>query len=489
MKHRPFTALRRRTSYRHVLFFFALLVGELVQLTRTPQLAQSQERTIAPTYTIFATRQGMVGGRTANGHIIRPYDRFVALPSTSVLCSRGGYEYQVRITYKGRSVVVPVWDVGPWNTGDDYWSPQRRYHDLPVGVPMAQAAYLEEYNQGRDELGRTILLPNGIDIADGTFWQDLGMQKSDWVQVSFLWLGEDPGPGQAVPVLPPPTQGQQPVPSSVAPLAPPPSAPLPAVAADQPDGLSGSPSDTPPLPADALAIDNRSGTGQFTASEVEWHTANCGVNGEHVWAHSTSDPTRSVHHAIWRPTLAPGPYDVQVYIPACGPLEPTRSARYRITHAGQVREVVIDQAAAAGTWVSLGVYEFDGGGAQLVELNNLTGEEGKAVHFDAIAWISAADSEPPSSRITQIIRQQDGYLVRWDGFDDKSGVASYDVQVRTLPRGGWRDWVRRSPANEAWFGPDEGKHFAFRVRARDHAGNEEPWPDEGEEVSTSGGKP
>src|SRR5919206_287005 len=85
---------------------------------------------VAPTYTVFATREGLVGHRTANGHHIISRDRFVALPSWRVLSSKGGSEFQVRVTYRGRSAVLPVWDVGPWNTRDDYWSPQRRYGDI-----------------------------------------------------------------------------------------------------------------------------------------------------------------------------------------------------------------------------------------------------------------------------------------------------------------------------------------------------------------------
>ncbi|MEJ7698379.1 MAG: hypothetical protein WKF71_01845 [Pyrinomonadaceae bacterium] len=45
------------------------------------------------TYTIFATREGLVGGTTANGHIIKTNDRFVALPSRRALSSNGGTEY------------------------------------------------------------------------------------------------------------------------------------------------------------------------------------------------------------------------------------------------------------------------------------------------------------------------------------------------------------------------------------------------------------
>jgi hypothetical protein len=182
------------------VFFMVCLVGLLPSATvraedsQTPPAPDAQSRAIAPTYRVFATREGLVGHRTANGHIIQPRDRFVALPSWKALSSKGGNEFQVRVTYEGRSVILPVWDVGPWNTNDDYWSPDRKYSDLPVGMPMAQAARLDGYNGGRDMFGRRIRHPNGIDIADGAFWDDLGMTDSDWVEVTFLWLGADPGP-------------------------------------------------------------------------------------------------------------------------------------------------------------------------------------------------------------------------------------------------------------------------------------------------------
>jgi hypothetical protein len=163
-------------------------------------------RATAPTYRIFATREGLVGHRTANGHRIVKRDRFVALPSWSVLNDRGEHDYQVRITYNGRSVVAPVWDVGPWNTRDDYWAAQRgMWRDLPRGLPQAQAAYLQGYNGGRDERGRRVRQPNGIDIADGTFWDDLGMKDNGWVEVTFLWLGDETA--RPAEPAPPPAQG------------------------------------------------------------------------------------------------------------------------------------------------------------------------------------------------------------------------------------------------------------------------------------------
>jgi hypothetical protein len=153
----------------------------------------------ALTYRVFATREGLVGGTTANGHVIKTNDRFVALPSRRGLASNGGTEYQVRVCYPvtGKCTTTSVWDVGPWNTKDDYWNPssvREMWKDLPQGKPEAQAAYQDGYNGGYDQFGRRPSNPAGIDIADGSFWYDLGMSNNDWVNVTYLWTGSTPPP-------------------------------------------------------------------------------------------------------------------------------------------------------------------------------------------------------------------------------------------------------------------------------------------------------
>lgn len=173
-----------------------LLVLSVAYVQAVPQ------RTIAPTYVVFATREGLVGHVTANGHIIRPRDHFVALPSWTVVSPAGTHQYQVRVSYRGRSTVAPVWDVGPWNINDDYWMPNRAYSDLRTGMPRAQAAFLYGYRGGIDEFNRRTGNPAGIDLADGTFWDALGMRTNDWVHVTFLWMGDDPS--HAEPVQAPP---------------------------------------------------------------------------------------------------------------------------------------------------------------------------------------------------------------------------------------------------------------------------------------------
>ena len=142
-----------------------------------------------PTVRVFATREGLVGRKTANGHTIVERDRFVALPSKRVLNPLGKRDYQVRVTYKGKTTTAPVWDVGPWNTKDNYWDEQREmFGDLPRFVPQAYAAWRNDYNGGRDQYNRWVSFPASIDLADGTFIDDLGMRNSDWVEATFLWV-------------------------------------------------------------------------------------------------------------------------------------------------------------------------------------------------------------------------------------------------------------------------------------------------------------
>jgi hypothetical protein len=172
----------------------------------------------APSYQVFATREGLVGATTANGHVIHERDHFVALPSRRGLAPRESGDYTVKVcAANGRCEWAPVWDVGPWNTTDDYWNPadsRQTWPDLPQGRPQAQAAYEDKYHDGQDQFGRQVHNPAGIDLADGTFWDGLGLRDNNWVTVTYLWVdGGSPaivrlpilpvrsGPGEKYPVV------------------------------------------------------------------------------------------------------------------------------------------------------------------------------------------------------------------------------------------------------------------------------------------------
>ncbi len=172
--------------------------GGASPLVRSVRLtAQTVAQTLAArpraahSYRVFATREGLVGGTTANGHVIRERDHFVALPSRRGLAPRGSGDYTVKVCSDGgRCEWAPVWDVGPWNTTDDYWNPsdtRQSWPDVPQGVPQAQAAYDDKHNGGRDQFGRQVRNPAGIDLADGTFWDGLGLRDNSWVTVTYLW--------------------------------------------------------------------------------------------------------------------------------------------------------------------------------------------------------------------------------------------------------------------------------------------------------------
>lgn len=161
----------------------------------TTQLVEGGAEQPVLTSRVFATREGLVGGTTANGHVITERDHFVALPSRRGLSPRNTSDYSVKVCGPdGRCAFAPVWDVGPWNTRDDYWNPpsvRQEWRDLPQGLPQAQAAFRNDYNGGKDQFARDVRNPAGIDLADGLFWDALGLTDNAWVTVDYLWTGSE----------------------------------------------------------------------------------------------------------------------------------------------------------------------------------------------------------------------------------------------------------------------------------------------------------
>jgi hypothetical protein len=170
------------------------VTGVRLVADQAPQTLAAAAAT-ALTYKVFGTREGLTGGTTANGHVITSRDHFVALPSGRGLAPKGTGDYTVRVckTDNSRCEYAPVWDVGPWNTKDDYWNASRQmWTDLPQGKPEAQAAYVDGYNGGKDEFGRKVANPAGVDLGDGVFYDGLQMSDNGYVNVTYLWTGSGP---------------------------------------------------------------------------------------------------------------------------------------------------------------------------------------------------------------------------------------------------------------------------------------------------------
>ncbi len=300
---------------------------------------------VAPTFRIKASRQGMVGGRTANGFIIPPHARFVSLPCRCVTSSKGGDEYQVRITYRGRSAVVPVYDVGPYSARDDYWNAGRTgYPDLERGWPMDHAAYYEGYNGRQSDKG-FVYAPSGMDVGDGTWIDDLGIDSGQAeVEVTMLWMGSDP--------------------------------------------LAGPPPRDPNLPEQI--VDELGGDFWHRNPELGASTMGCGYGRHTYQAKTVSDLAQSTQVTRWQPNLpAAGSYDLYVHVPRCpSPRAITAAARYVIQHRDGTIEVVVNQATQTG-WVRLGRFPFNAGSDGFLQLSDLAGDAGATVWFDQAKWVRA----------------------------------------------------------------------------------------------------
>jgi hypothetical protein len=103
-----------------------------------------------------------------------------------------GNTFRVRLRRGDYIARAPVKEVGPWNIRDNYWQ-SREYRDmwddLPRCVPEAQAAYFDNYNGGRDQFGREVLNPAGVDLTPRVA-RRLGLAKyqNAWIYVRYPWV-------------------------------------------------------------------------------------------------------------------------------------------------------------------------------------------------------------------------------------------------------------------------------------------------------------
>jgi hypothetical protein len=117
--------------------------------------------------------------------------REVALPHRNL---KFGRQPRVRIwRVSGGPAVGPrVKEVGPWNTYDNYWMHKKdrtMYKRVPRCKPEAQVAYYQNFNRGKDEFGREVLNPAGVDLTPDVA-RSMGLEKHQnaWVYVRFPWV-------------------------------------------------------------------------------------------------------------------------------------------------------------------------------------------------------------------------------------------------------------------------------------------------------------
>jgi hypothetical protein len=115
--------------------------------------------------TVKATREGLVGSKTATGYVIDTHTPFVALPSTKAL-----YRFiHISNPVNGRACFAIVLDVGPWNEHDDDY--------VFLGERPAAERGISVSGKGTNSAG--------IDLSQAV-WNALGM--TDNAQVAWRFL-------------------------------------------------------------------------------------------------------------------------------------------------------------------------------------------------------------------------------------------------------------------------------------------------------------
>jgi len=147
-------------------------------------------------YRIYATQYySNFGPDSVDVAVPDKYAKFASLGWEYHTGYPAGGNYSVNLSLNGRQLNgVQVKDCGPWNIDDNYWNtaggarPRRLFAGLATGLPEAQAAYFDGYNGGKDQFGRTVANPAGIDLSPQAGVQlGLGYLVSGWIYVNFNW--------------------------------------------------------------------------------------------------------------------------------------------------------------------------------------------------------------------------------------------------------------------------------------------------------------
>ncbi|MEO8611867.1 MAG: peptidoglycan DD-metalloendopeptidase family protein [Chloroflexota bacterium] len=171
--------------------------------------------------------------------------------------------------------------------------------------------------------------------------------------------------------------------------------------------------------------------------------------------YKATEPQTSKVWTRWTPQITvSGKYEISVFVSARH--ANTENARYKINSVkGSSSEIVVNvsQARYGSQWVVLGVYDLDKTttGAGTVFLNDLTGETGKEIGFDAIKWrqiIDGGTTTPPTTTPPGV------YLA--DGFDAPVGTAADRRLAQVWPP----NWIDASPFAKLYFvgTPSEAYH-------------------------------
>jgi Tol biopolymer transport system component len=165
------------------------------------------------------------------------------------------------------------------------------------------------------------------------------------------------------------------------------------------------------------------------------------------------------------------------------------------SNARQVYGVSLDQTDTyAGSWSTDGAYllytmvtwvyeqnDWYWTWASILSLNLQNLGQISQVISGGVNWfpdLQSIDPTPPSSNVLALPAQSIyKFTVSWSGMDQGlSGLYNYDIQVRDGASGSWGFWQPGIKTTSMDYTGKGGHTYYFRSRARDNAGNLEPWP-------------
>ncbi len=149
----------------------------------------------------------------------------------------------------------------------------------------------------------------------------------------------------------------------------------------------------PPPPMECLAIPPEGATLEddgpcITLGGAPENYGEIDGNGGHAFHTALDTPSPDyAEGGIWILTFEQaGTYELEAFVPSGLP-SPASQATYKIAHGGQSTKEFVDHAAALGSWVSLGTYDFALGEGQWVRLGDnfdLDGDNGRRIAIDAL---------------------------------------------------------------------------------------------------------
>ncbi len=156
------------------------------------EFAEERQESLAeatPTYRASSTGTGKLTCKVYATQYYGYTNYEVALPHRALKFAGG---YRVNLSRVGIVTWAPVKEVGPWNTYDNYWQygyKRTMWKNLPRCMPEAQAAYFTNYNNGKDEYGRTVLNPAGVDLTPAVARRlGLKLYQNAWIYVQYTWV-------------------------------------------------------------------------------------------------------------------------------------------------------------------------------------------------------------------------------------------------------------------------------------------------------------